>query len=146
MMRNRITAYLDRAPLPSPDLPVADRLSGGRSRWQAIRHALRGLHDAWQVQSSLRCHVYAGVSAVLLGMWVRLNPVEWLWITLAIGLVIFAELLNTAIEHTVDLVMGHRYDPLARKAKDVAAGFVLAAAATALVIGVLIFSPHLVIG
>ena len=145
MMRNRIAAYLDHARPVSPELPAADRLRDDRSRWQAIRYALQGLHDAWQAQPNLRSHIYAGVSAVALGVWVDLSLIEWLWITFAIGLVIFAELLNTAIEHTVDLVMGRRYDPLARKAKDVAAGCVLAAAATALVIGILIFGPHLVI-
>jgi diacylglycerol kinase len=53
--------------------------------------------------------------------------------------------MNTAIEQTVDLVVGSRQDPLARQVKDVAAGFVLVAAMIAAVIGTLTLVPHLIV-
>jgi undecaprenol kinase len=68
---------------------------------------------------------------------------EWLWVAFAIGLVVFAELMNTAIEQTVDLVVGLRPDPLARRIKDIAAGCVLVAAVLAITIGVFTFIPHI---
>ena len=113
-----------------------------RSRWQAIRHALQGLCDAWRTQPNLRLHVAAGLCVIACGVWIRLSLVEWLWVSFAIGLVIFAELMNTAIEQTVDLVVGTQRDTLARRVKDIAAGCVLVAAIIAVVIGALTLGPH----
>jgi|GEM_PF-2316748 len=115
-----------------------------RTRRQALRFALHGLWDAWQTQPNLRLHVYAGTCITVLGWWVRLSVNDWLWVSFAIGLVIFAELMNTAIERTVDLVVGLRPDPLARRIKDLSAGCVLIAAILAAVIGMLTFLPYLV--
>ena len=117
-----------------------------RTRRQALRHALQGLRDAWEGEPNLRLHGYAAASVMLLGLWLRLSLVEWLWVSFAIGLVIFAELMNTAIEQTVDLVVGLRPDPLARQVKDIAAACVLVAVAIAVVIAALTFAPHLLRG
>jgi len=76
----------------------------------------------------------------------RLSLREWTWIVVAAGFVLMAELMNTAIERVVDLAVGLRPDPLARQTKDLAAGFVLVASASAAIIGLLIFVPHLVSG
>mgnify|MGYP006267369755 FL=1 len=65
-------------------------------------------------------------------------------IILVIGLVWMAEALNTALEFLTDLV-SPEYHPLAGKAKDVAAAGVLLAALTALITGVLIFGPHIIV-
>jgi undecaprenol kinase len=129
--------------LGAPDRRQFPRPFRARSRWQAVQCAWGGLHEAWGTQPNLRLHVMAGAAAVGLGLWARLSCVEWLWVSFAIGLVIFAELMNTAIEQTVDLVVGLRPDPLARRVKDVAAGCVLVAAAIAAIIGLLTFSPYL---
>jgi diacylglycerol kinase len=114
-----------------------------RSRWQSFGYAVQGLRDAWETQANLRLHVWAGLAAIAAGAWFRLSAIEWLWISFAIGLVIFAELMNTAIEQTVDFVVGDRLDPAARCVKDIAAGFVLVACLIAVVIGALTFGPHL---
>jgi undecaprenol kinase len=113
------------------------------SRWRALRCAVDGLLDAWRTQPNVRLHVATGAGVILVGLWCGLTLTEWLWISFAIGLVIFAELMNTAIEQTVDLVVGPRLDPLAKKVKDVAASCVLMAAAVALVIGGLTFGPRI---
>ena len=114
-----------------------------RSRWASIGHAWQGLRDAWKTQLNFRIQIAAGAAAILLGLWLRLVFVEWLWVSFAIGLVLFAELMNTAIEQTVDFVVGAQYDPLARQVKDIAAGCVLAAAVIAGIIGTLTFGPRL---
>ena len=133
-----------------PSLQDTDRLwrpspFRARSRWQSLGHALQGLRDAWETQVNFRLHVYLGLTAVALGAWLRLSTLEWLWISFAIGLVLFAELMNTAIEQTVDFVVGDRLDPSARCVKDISAGFVLVACLIAVVIGALTFSPHLLL-
>ena len=117
-----------------------------RTRREALRFALQGLCLAWRTQPNLRLHAYAGTTVAILGFWCRLALVEWLWVSFAIGLVIFAEMMNTAIEQTVDLVVGLRPDPLARQVKDIAAACVLVAAAIAVVIAALTFAPHLLRG
>ena len=66
---------------------------------------------------------------------------EWALLVFCFGLVIGAEMINTAIERTVDLAMPHRH-PLAKAAKDIAAGAVLVAAMVSVVVGTLIFIPH----
>ncbi len=140
---NRLSSFqrscqdTNRLPGPSP--------FRARSRWQSLGYALQGLRDAWDTQINLRLHVYVGIGTVAFGAWLRLSVIEWLWISFAIGLVIFAELMNTAIEQMVDFIVGTRFDPSARRVKDLAAGCVLVAAVIAVVIGVLTFGPHFLI-
>ena len=141
MVTNRIAKF-EQATLTEMDSSTHPSFRA-KSRAHALRFALQGLHDAWHGQPNLRLHVFCGVGVVTLGAWCGLSVVEWLWVSFAIGLVIFAELMNTAIEHTVDLVVGLRHDPLARKVKDVAAGCVLVAVVIAVVIGALTFAPRL---
>jgi diacylglycerol kinase len=116
------------------------------NRWQAVRFALRGLREAWQTQPNIRLHVTLIPAILALGVWLQLTRLEWLGVSFAISLVLFAELMNTAIEQMVNLVVGLRPDPLARHVKDVAAGCVLLAAFIALLIGVFTFGPHLIRG
>ena len=114
-----------------------------RNRWDSICDALEGLQEAWMTQPNLRLHVIFGVLIVGTGLWCHLASAQWLWICLAVGLVITAELLNTAIERLVDLTVGELVDPLARTVKDVSAGFVFATCLLAVAIGCFVFLPHL---
>lgn len=142
---NRLSQYAQTA-LKGTGIFVTSKAQRPRSQRQAVRFALQGLWDAWTTEPNFRLHIYFGTAVIMLGLWVRLSMAEWLWISFAIGLVIFAELMNTAIEQTVDLVVGLRPDPMARRVKDVSAGCVLVAAVLAVVIGSLTFYPHLIRG
>ena len=149
MDRSAVNRVFPSEQLPTPEelvMLTSLRPLRARSRWHAVRCALQGWRDAWATQPNLRIHVCAGAAVITLSAWLRLSPVEWLWVSFAVGLVIFAELMNTAIEQTVDLVVGLRPDPLARQVKDIAASFVLIAAVIAVVIGVLTLGPHLLAG
>ena len=145
---NRVAHLLHPLAVHQPAEPAAPRrrLHRKPSVTRALRCALRGLWDAWQSEPNLRIHVYFGAWIVAFGAWTRLSLTEWLWIVFAIGLVIFAELMNTAIEQTVDLVVGLRPDPMARQVKDVAAGCVLVASLLAATVGCLTFLPHFLHG
>ena len=90
----------------------------------------------------LRFHALATVVAIGLGFYCQLSRLEWALIALAVAGVWTAELMNTAIEALTDLASPD-FHPLAGKAKDVAAGAVLLAAIGALVVGALVFIPHL---
>lgn len=76
------------------------------------------------------------------GFWFEVSPTEWVALVTAIGLVFVTEMINTAVERTVDLVTSEKH-PLARQAKDLAAGAVLIAAITSVVIAVFIFGPKI---
>ena len=142
---NRLTHLLNpwSSHAAAPVSTGSRRVRRRRSVSRALQCACRGLLDAWESEPNLRMHVYFGAWIVAFGVWTRLSVNEWLWVTFAIGLVIFAELMNTAIEQTVDLVVGLRPDPMARQVKDVAAACVLVASVIAALIGGLTFLPHL---
>jgi diacylglycerol kinase len=103
----------------------------------AFRYAFAGFAEAWRAQPNLRIHTVAAAAVVALGVVLRLRPLAWGLVALAIGLVVAAELLNTAIEAAVDLASPEDH-PLAKLAKDAAAAGVLAAALAAAAAGVAI--------
>ena len=119
------------------------RRSVANKKKPAVQCAIEGLAHAYVAEANVRWHVTMAVGVLALGVWLQLSRIEWLWITAAIAIVVMAELFNTAIERTVDLATGLRPDPLAKQAKDVAAGSVLFAVGVALVIGGAVFLPHL---
>ena len=141
-MRNRL-AQRSPVALTGTGILVTSRPHRARTRWASCRFALHGLQDAWRTQPNIRLQVSCGLVIIALGVWCRLSLTEWLWVSFAIGVVLFAELMNTGIEQTVDLVVGLRPDPLARRVKDMSAGCVLVASVLAAVIGLLTFVPHL---
>lgn len=104
------------------------------------KYAIAGITHTFRTQRNMRNHVFACFAAIGLGLITGLSNVEWAAIALAIGLVISAELMNTAVEATVDLVTEEWHD-LARIAKDAAAGAVLLSAIAAATVALLIFLP-----
>ena len=140
---NRLQRYHADSKLPATGILVTGKRPPQRGRWQSIRNAMEGLVEAWTTQPNLRLHVIFGVMVTLAGVWSNLGAGQWLWVSLAVGLVVIAELLNTAIERLVDLTVGELTDPLARIVKDLSAGFVLATCLLAVAIGCFVFLPHL---
>jgi diacylglycerol kinase (ATP) len=104
----------------------------------SFHFALQGLLQGVRAQRHMRFHFVVALLALLAGSVWGLSRAELLVLMFAISLVIICELFNTAIEAVVDLVTTH-YHPLAKYAKDVAAGAVLIAALNAVVVGLLLF-------
>ncbi|WQK86696.1 diacylglycerol kinase family protein [Mammaliicoccus sp. Dog046] len=88
-------------------------------------------------------HLIAGIIVIIMGLLFKLNINEWLWMILAISMVLITEVINTSIEYVVDLYTDE-YHPLAKHAKDTAAFAVLLASIMAVLIGVLIFLPKII--
>jgi undecaprenol kinase/diacylglycerol kinase (ATP) len=82
------------------------------------------------------------VLAILLGIVLHISPIEFAMVFIAITSVFIAEMFNTVIELSIDLSTPE-YHPLAKTAKDVAAGAVLLSAFLSIIIGLFIFGPHL---
>lgn len=108
----------------------------------SFRYAFAGLWYLVRSQRNAQIHLFFGAVAVTLGLAVGLARWEWLALLLTCALVLVAEGVNTALEATVDLA-SPGYHPLAKRAKDVAAGTVLLAAIFAVLVGLFLFVPHL---
>ena len=110
--------------------------------WRSLNQAWRGMLYTWRTQGHLQFHVFAGISVLCFAWWSEVSRFEWLILILAIGSVIGAEVMNSALEIVVDMVQPN-FHPLAGMAKDVAAGAVLVTAIQAVVIGLIVFFPRL---
>jgi diacylglycerol kinase (ATP) len=108
----------------------------------AFRYAFQGLWYMLRTQRNAQIHCLVGACAVALAVALRVERWEWTALLLTITLVLAAEGANTAVEAAVDLATSARH-PLAKVAKDVAAGTVLLCAIASVVVGCLIFLPHL---
>jgi len=105
-------------------------------------YAFHGVYQSITTSANMQIHLLAVVLVVSLGWGVGLDRVEWALLSLTIFLVLTAETINSAVERTVDLACPERH-PVAKMAKDLAAGAVLLAALNALVMAILVFGPHL---
>ena len=114
-----------------------------RNLGESFRFAAIGVVQAFKSESNIRIHLAAAVLVVLLSSALGLGRLETAIVALAAVIVIVAEMVNTALEHLVDMVTAE-YHPLAAKVKNIAAGAVLAAAVGAAVVGIMIFGPRLV--
>jgi diacylglycerol kinase (ATP) len=111
------------------------------ARWRSVAHAARGIAVVLRTQHNAWLHATATALVLAAGIYVELSRLEWCAIVLAMMAVWTAEALNTAIELVIDLASPDVH-PLAGRAKDVAAGAVLISACGAVIVGFLVFSPH----
>ncbi|MFY9311038.1 MAG: diacylglycerol kinase family protein [Bacteroidia bacterium] len=114
------------------------------SRIKSFGFAFEGIATFFKTQHNAWIHTVAAMTVIALGFYFNVNTTEWCFLILAIALVMLAEMLNTAIEFLTDLA-SPEFHPLAKKVKDVAAGAVLFAAFAAVIIGILVFVPHVMI-
>ena len=107
--------------------------------FRSFGHAFAGIGRTIARERNMRIHVVVAVLAVVACALLRCTPVEWAIVIVLIALVFAAELFNTAIEAAVDLETRGRRHPLAKKAKDAAAGAVLVLAICAVVAGLVVY-------
>ena len=115
-----------------------------RKRLKSFIYAFRGLSLLIRKEHNARIHVFASFCVVIAGYFFQISYSEWIAIVIAIGFVFSAEALNSAIETLADLVSPN-YNEFIKQTKDLAAGGVLLAAITALIIGLIIFLPKLLL-
>jgi diacylglycerol kinase len=113
--------------------------------WRSFEFAGQGVWHAVRHQRNMRVHLVAAAAAVVAGLVLKISAVGWACVLLAIGLVLTAEMLNTVVEALVDLYTDE-YHPLAKIAKDTAAGAVLISSAAALGVGIAVFVPRVLNG
>ena len=110
-------------------------------RIRSFKYAIVGLARMIRCQRNAWIHTVATVAVIALGVLFQLSRFEWCWIVLAIAIVWTAEALNTAFEFLADAASPNLH-PVVKDAKDVAAGAVLITAIAAVVIGAIVFWPH----
>jgi diacylglycerol kinase len=117
-----------------------------QSEWDkfvaGFRYAFSGLWYALRTQRNTRVHVCIAILAILLGVVLHISAIEFAMVFVAITGVFIAEMFNTVFELCIDLA-SPEYHPLAKIAKDVAAGAVLLSAMLSVVVGLFVFGPHL---
>ncbi|MCC8410676.1 diacylglycerol kinase family protein [Mucilaginibacter sp. UR6-1] len=109
---------------------------------RSFGYAFKGIGYAYTTQLNFRIHSGATLIAVISGLLLNIAATEWLWIMLAIALVIITEMLNTALELLTDLA-SPEYNAKAGHVKDISAGCVVIAAVFAVITGGIIFLPKL---
>ncbi len=105
---------------------------------------LKKIKEFFDREQNLLIHIIASICVLILGIYFKVGLEEWFLLILVIILVISSELLNSAIELAVDTYT-LKYNALAKVAKDSAAGAVLTSAFFALIIGISIFLPKIII-
>ena len=109
---------------------------------RSFGYAFEGIRTGILKERNMKIHCLAVILVTAAGTFLGLSAVEWCICLLLFALVISLELVNTAVEAVVDLVTEER-KPLAKIAKDTAAGAVLFASLAAVIIGCIIFIPYL---
>ena len=109
----------------------------------SFRNAFKGLFFSFTVARNLIIDLGFLITVVIGGIFFKISYTEWLVCLVFIGLVISLEMVNTAIEETVDLIT-KEYSELAKHAKDVSAGAVLFSAIVAFIVGCVIFLPKVI--
>lgn len=110
---------------------------------RSVIYAWQGIKRACREERQMKIHLTMASLAVLCGVIADLTVAEWAILALTIMAVLAMEMVNTAIERVVDLVT-QDYHPLAKAAKDIAAGAVLTVSVGALIVGICLFGTRMI--
>ncbi|MBO5397413.1 MAG: diacylglycerol kinase family protein [Clostridia bacterium] len=115
-----------------------------KRKWQtenfvkSFKYAISGIVYGMKTQRNIIIQLCFAVLAIFLGAFLEISKIEWIVIIFTIMFVIFAEMINTAVETVIDLIT-EEYNKKAKIAKDVAAGAVLISAINAICMGLIIY-------
>ena len=105
--------------------------------------AAKGIKEAIKTETNLKFNIVVAIIIIACGFLFKISMTEWIVCILSIGVMLFAEVMNTAVEATVDLVT-REYNKQAKKAKDISAGAVLILSINVAIIGLIIFVPKII--
>ena len=108
----------------------------------SFKYAFEGVHRELKEEQNLKIHLLIMLCVIIAGFLLKISAIEWIICIILFGLVISLELINTAIELTVDLAMPQIHEK-AKAAKDIAAAAVLVVAFCSVIIGFIIFLPKI---
>ena len=108
-----------------------------------FKNARKGFRLVLKSEMNIRVHITIGISVLLTAFFMGFKPLEICMLLFAISLVIVSEMLNTAIEFTLDAVFHNRYSRMVGMAKDISAGAVMFASIVTIIVGVILFGKHI---
>ena len=147
-MTPKPTKSTTQSSAPSTDTPASLAALTGRDRhflagrWFSLQAALHGVWHILSTQPNAWIELAAIAVVSIAGWWLQISAIEWALFALVFSLVLALEAVNTALEATVDLVAPH-YHPLAKIAKDAAAGALVFAVLGSLGVASAILGPRL---
>lgn len=110
-----------------------------------FKNARKGFRLVLKSEINLRIHVAIALLVLFCAYLLNFSVIEYCMVLFAIAIVIVSEMINTAIEFTLDSVYHNRYSKMVGMAKDISAGAVMFASFISLLIGVILFGRHLLI-
>jgi len=122
---------------PTPQHPFKSR-----SFIHSLGYACEGLWSAFNTERNLRTHAALTILVIATGLYLQINRWEWTILLLCITLMVAVELLNTALEYLVDMLVDGKHNHHAKQVKDIAAGACLITALGTGITGLLIFLPY----
>lgn len=109
---------------------------------ESFNAAVEGFIYVLKNERNMRIHFLVALLFILLGIYINLTATEIVVLTLTIAFVLVCEMINTALELTVDIIE-EKFHPIARVIKDVGAGAVLLSAINAIIVGYVLFSKNI---
>ena len=113
------------------------------SSLDSLNFCIEGIIYAFRHEKHVRYHYGIAALALIVSLVLKLPAVEFALLAISIVILLFAEMVNTAIEEVVNLVVGDEYHQLAKNAKDISAGAVLISSIGVIIMGYMILSKYL---
>lgn len=113
-----------------------------RRQLKSFKYAVRGILHATANEANFRVQLAIVLVSVVAGFYYEIQPIEWIALVVVCGMLLSAELINTAIEEFIDHLVHEHHDG-ARVIKDLSAGYVLTTAICALAVFLLVFVPKI---
>lgn len=108
----------------------------------SFKYAIQGIISCFKTEQNMKIHLIIMLFVIIVGFILNLSKLEWIICIILFGVVISFEIINTAIEKTVDMITTE-ISPKAKIVKDISAGGVLVATISAIIIGLMIFVPKI---
>ena len=109
-----------------------------------FKNARKGMRLTMKSERNIRVHLAVGALALIFAFYLGFSYVKFSILIMAISMVISAEMLNSAIEFSLDAIFHNRYSRMVGMAKDIAAGAVLLVTLNAILVGCILFVPKLI--
>lgn len=110
---------------------------------RSFKYAIEGIYVGTKKERNMKIHIFIMILVIIFGIMLKINKIEWIICIILFGNVISLELINTAVENTIDMITKEN-NPKAKIAKDTAAGAVLIIVIVSVIIGLLIFIPKII--
>ena len=108
----------------------------------SFKYAFTGIATSFKTEQNMKIHIFVMILVIIAGIVFKVSLLDWVILVIMFGLVISAELFNTALETIVDMITEEKNEK-AKIAKDVAAGAVLVLAIGSVIVGLIIFIPKI---